>query len=561
MTGEQRWDVFVSYARADEAWVRGELYPALLSRLVDGRAPRVFVDVEPDGIPPGSGWLETLAHAVQHSRFFVAVYSQRYFASRMCCLELNWSMGVHSGAGRLIPVLIDTEVQVPFTYSQINWLSVRRADWVDRLCGRLGLTGERHRPRLAFAGAIADVQVNHTLPEQRVELTDPGTGAPAVGAEEVTVSAGAADGSLRGTLTVTSRDGVATFRDLSFAAPADAVRLFARCAGGEAVPGPPFAVRQPTPAPPAAGSGTPPELMFHLDGPGWLAVVQDRTLRLTSVAGEVVAQAALDDVPRLRARWRDRAAVAGWSGRVAVADAAGRARSYRLGSGIAVPGVLCPVDDRLHVGMWDGSVWALDLDSPEPERVLHHDAGVQALTYADGRLLVAGLDGVAAWYALDGTRLDLPSLAFEPVLWGLTARAGCVVAVGADAVHRLDLASGEVISLRLMSAEAVGAIVETDQAVVYDRHGHGLRFDVELEVRAGFRPPDGARPVDHDASGVVLVTAHPDGSHALLVAERVVHVNRSGPMAVSADGNQVTLADGRGLRTVAVADLLGTGAR
>jgi len=559
--GPQEWDIFISYAREDAEWVRGELYPALRSRRTAGGPPVIFLDTEREGIQPGAHWFESLARSVQLSRFFLPVYSVHYFASPMCRQELNWSMSVHAAGEQLIPIVIDSPIEVPFEYSQINWLSTRSADWLDRLCARIGLTGARGRPRLRFGATVEDVTVNHTLPEQRVELVDGHAGEPLPIEEQVTLYADPAQPELRGTLTAISEGGTATFRDLSFAAPASEVRLRAECPGCEPVRGEPFSVRGPVSDEPisALRSLVPDgdRILFFLADSQSLAAFEAGNLNVSPVRGERLAGAPLDDVPRLWARWEEHAAVAGWSGRVAVVDTTGASQAYKLGTGLAVPGALCPVDGRLYVGMWNGTVWALDVDSPVPERVFEHEAGVQAMAVADGRLLVADLDGIVTWYTSAGKRLDLPSHRLEHVLWDLWTCADCVIAIGARKVHRLDFESGRLLSLELPVTAATGALVESDLAAVFDGDGHGVRFDSQLAVRAEFRPPGGSRPIGGDVSGTVLVSAHPDGSHALMLGERVVFVNPSGPLAVSPDGRGVAFtSEQRGVTVMPLRELL-----
>jgi hypothetical protein len=110
--------------------------------------------------------------------------------------------------------------------------------------------------------------------------------------------------------------------------------------------------------------------------------------------------------------------------------------------------------------------------------------------------------------------------------------------------------------LRLLTAGATGALVEGEYAAVYDRDGQGVWFDAELELRAEFHSPAKSRPIGTDSAGTTLVTAYPDGSGALLVDDRVVHVNRTGPMAISPDGSRVALVEESGVRTVPLTTVL-----
>jgi hypothetical protein len=178
------------------------------------------------------------------------------------------------------------------------------------------------------------------------------------------------------------------------------------------------------------------------------------------------------------------------------------------------------------------------------------------MTLVDGRLLIVGFDGVTAWYTTAGEPTGAGGHRLEPVVWGLHTGPDCVIAAGAERVHRLDVAGDGLVSLRLLAAEATGALVEGAFTAVHDGNGQGVRFDTELEIRAAFRAPAGARPVDTNAAGDIMVAAHPDGSHALLVDDRVVHVHREGPMAVSPDGSRVALLGPSGVTTMPVESLL-----
>ncbi|WP_203841651.1 toll/interleukin-1 receptor domain-containing protein [Winogradskya humida] len=548
---ESEWDVFLSYSRADELWVRKELYPALLSRFVDGRPPRIFLDLSPDGLRPGSNWLSGLAEAVQHSRFFVAVYSARYFASPMCRQELDWSMTVHPARGALLPVLLDSGDQVPFAYSSIHWLSVTTHDWLDRLCATIGLTGRRHRFGLRWGTGVPDTPVEHTLPEQRVELVG---WSPGCGEEAVSLDAGPATEWLRGTLNMTTAGGIATFRDLSFSSPGTALHLTARYPGGDPVSGASFTVRGSAPEPAGVRPSVTDALWFFGDS-RTVAFLSRGALTVRSAGGQCTRAGEFSDRPRIRARWSRYTAVACWSGRVLVVDLDGRSTAYRLGAGPAVPAALCPAGDLLYAGMWNGRIWALRPGSGEVTEVLRHDAGVQAMAYAGGQLLVVGFDGRATWLSTSGDPVARGTHDLERVVWAAHATPDCVLVVGAAKVHRIGVTGDGLISLPLLTTMTTGALTDGDLAVAYDRAGQGCRFDAELEVRGAFGAPAGARPVETDDSGDLVVTAHRDGSHALLIDHRVVHVNPHGPMAVSPDGARVALAGPGGVDVVEVADL------
>jgi hypothetical protein len=513
------WDIFISYSHDDTSWVDTVLCRELRGRLIDDRSPRLFRDNDPDGLKVGSNWRRALADAVQRSTFFLPVYSAAYFASPVCRLEMDWALKQHERENRIIPVLIDPSVQVPFILSPINYLTTAQADWLERLCRGLGMYGVRDRPRLRFHTAPGDVRIDHTLPEQRIGLVGY---APGQDEEDITLDTAPSAGLLRGTTTVTTSGGVAVFRDLSIAAPTAQVRLVARYPGGDQAEGGPFAV--------------------HGRRPGRHAQRRAAWFAADSKTVVTLDQEAFDDVPKEFLRGDDSIAVAGWGGLLAVAAPGAERRSYSLGGdGLAVPGALARVEDRLYVGMWNGRVWAVDGKGGEPEVVLDHPAGVQTMAAVGLELLIAGFDGELAWYAADGTPIRRAAHRLEPVLWGLLIRPDCVIAAGAERVHRLDLDTDTVISLRLLPTEATGAVIGGELATVFDGDGHGIRFDSQLEVRGAYHSPEGARPVDMDDAGNVVLTAGPEGSYALMVDDRVVHVNQDGTTAIAPDGRRVAL--------------------
>jgi hypothetical protein len=554
------WDIFISYPRVDREWVRGELESALRARGFAGRPPRIFVDVGTEGLKSGAHWLESLADAVERSKFFVPVYSRAYFASRNCRQELNWAMWCHAADERLLPIARDPAVEIPFAYSQIHCLStVDTIDWLDRLCDQIGLSvlsDRSDRPVLRFGDTPDRVTVNHTLPELRITLVSEHTGRCARDGEQVTLSAEPASARLGGTLKMTSQGGTTIFRDLSFAAAAEEVRLVAEWSGGT-VRSDPFPVRQPvtgTPDPAPQPGHEPASAVFFLDDDravatlsrdGRLSVCRMRDGALDACP---VADAGLEDVPRLWARWGRYAVVAGWSGRLALAGVDGGTRALRLGpsgDGQAVPGALCPLRDRLLVGMWDGTVWVVDPDGVASKFV--HPDGIQAMAGVDGQLLVADLRGILKWYSPTGRALDRPVHPLESSLvWALWARPDCVVTICPDRVYRLDPESNRPVALPLPREvnAATGALAEGDLAAVFGASGQGVQLTSHLAVRNGFRCAPGHRPISSDASGKLMVTASEDGAHALIYKGRVVLMDPAGPLGVSSDGTLLARCSG-----------------
>jgi TIR domain len=81
------YDVFISYARQDQAWVfRHVFVPFRDAALPNGRKLSVFFDAL--SIRSGTGWQETLSLAIDASRFIVPVYSEAYFKQPYCKFEI-----------------------------------------------------------------------------------------------------------------------------------------------------------------------------------------------------------------------------------------------------------------------------------------------------------------------------------------------------------------------------------------------------------------------------------------------------------------------------------------
>ena len=109
-------DIFVSYPRADQGFVR-RLHAALLAQ---GR--EAWVDWE--DIPPTAQWLETIYAAIDEADAFVFVISRRSVASPVCAGELAHAV---DGGKRLIPVLredVEDEL-LPASLAPLQWIDAR----------------------------------------------------------------------------------------------------------------------------------------------------------------------------------------------------------------------------------------------------------------------------------------------------------------------------------------------------------------------------------------------------------------------------------------------------
>ena len=559
------WDVFISYAREDYQKARDladSLHKCITSR---GVPPRIFIDVDREGLPPGVDWEQYLEAALPRSRYFVALYSLRYFTKNVCQFELQRAVDLtKAGKVGLIPVLMEEAAKdkIWFTASKYNWVAVTHPNWFEILRDALGLRPAQDRRRLRFEGPPAGAVVNHTLPTVRVSVTGADGTTVLESGEPITLTTVPPDSGLNGTLVHPTVHGTATFADLSFRRAVESVRLLARAPGCEPVETEPIQVNPPAPQP----SG-PDRVHPRLPASGRQAFFPDGR-RVVVLNGEHLTVHALDDPdrlqalarlagrPRLWARGTDRLAVADWTGRVVVAEADGNTRTADLARapGLSVPGALVFDGDAPLVGMWSGAVWSLA--GAEPETVLDHRAGVQLLEVdGEGRLLVGDLEGVLTVYEEGQVKAEHP---LERLLLGIHHGPGYTLIAGEHHVYRLDNGSERPLVVDLPVKQLADALVGPDLSIVLNDEGLGVCFDAELGVHLGFRTVPGARVVCASRDGRLVVFEYPDGSHVLMQDGRI-EVTSAHPLAVSPDGRLAATSDGRGTLVLPV-DELRTGA-
>jgi hypothetical protein len=556
---DRTWNVFISYAREEHQpaqWLYDKLQTCATR---EGRRPSVFLDTGREGVMPGADWLDSLMMALETSSHIVPLYSHTYFEREMCRWELRKAFDLNQLRNlKIIPVLLESTARqlVPHYVNMIQWQGVTDPDWFERLREALGLeTGEARR-RLRFRTPVADVPVSHTLPPVAVQILD-GSGSPIEAADRVSLTAEEDGAILEGTLDLTAAGGAATFADLSFAAPADQVRLVASAPGCDPVRTSPFrvhalarpAVEPESPEHPRfAEHGRP---IFLPDGRS-LAVLGDGRLTVFPRQGEP-ASVPLAGRSRLWARGETCLAVADWSGRVTLARPDGMIRTFDLsGSGLSVPGGLSFDGDELLVGLWNGALWSISPGRAAPEPRGIHPPGVQALAHAGEHLLVGLLDGTVCVLS-DGRRVAERHL--EQVLLGVRLAGGHAIVAGERHVHRLNVPSGAATLIKPPMGRTIDARFAGDSVVILDSEGRGVRVNSELTVRAGFHTVRGARLTDADRSGQVLIFSYPNGSHVLMDDGRVVFTSDSGPLAVSPDGQRVALSDSGGITVVRRSEL------
>ena len=120
-------DVFVSYRQKDpdKRWVREILVPAL-----DAAGLDVYIDFR--SFELGVSVIENMAHAVDRSRYAVAVMSPAYFDSGFTELErvMAQHVGLEKRQRRLIGLMLE-ECAPPTELRPFLWLDVSEVDDVD----------------------------------------------------------------------------------------------------------------------------------------------------------------------------------------------------------------------------------------------------------------------------------------------------------------------------------------------------------------------------------------------------------------------------------------------
>jgi WD40 repeat protein len=92
-------DVFISYAREDQAFVRTQASALIAS----GR--QVWVDFE--GIPPTADWMREIRRAVEAACVFVSVISEHWLASEVCRVEAEYARQMRKRMVEVTPATAD----------------------------------------------------------------------------------------------------------------------------------------------------------------------------------------------------------------------------------------------------------------------------------------------------------------------------------------------------------------------------------------------------------------------------------------------------------------------
>ena len=120
------YDVFVSYAHGETAWVlENVVTPLRAATLANGRKLSIFFDTST--IRAGTGWQTALALAIDASRFIVPVSSEAYFKQPYCRFEIRrahrkWILA--GEASRCVLPVMRGHPKIPAPVDDIQALSI-----------------------------------------------------------------------------------------------------------------------------------------------------------------------------------------------------------------------------------------------------------------------------------------------------------------------------------------------------------------------------------------------------------------------------------------------------
>lgn len=552
-----RYDIFLSHAGEDETWVRDHLVePLQRCRRLDNKL-RVSVFVCVDGcLKPGGDYHETLAGLIEHSRFFLPVYSRDYFDSNECRWEINTALTLlNKNTPRLMPVLRDISAQdaVPLHVRTFQYVKAGDPQWWEQLCKSLEIR-EAPALSLSFVDQPRSVEVNQSLPTIRVAVADTSS------EEEIELACDSCG--LQGTTKVRTKDRMATFSDLSITAAAASTRLIAIATGVAEVRSEEFSVtaaatHSPAPAQ-AAGcrideAGEP---VFFGNGKA-IAIFGMGVLSVWSVDGQRLGRAtdaAIDPrYVRIIVAGPDQLVVATWAGRIHVLDANGGHRRWDLGAemGYSVPGAIAVSGRIILVGRWNGDVQLLADGQTDPLLLLRHHTGVCALAADEGRVYVCGFDKQLCAYR-EGRLVN--SCTLEQRVRAMRFDGDSVIAVADGQLYKIRKAGLRFQTQRLPLDRVAHQLIDTPLPVVVDSRGRGLRFDSDLAIRTFFHAAPGATPTSADHLGKRMVLRYPDGSHTLMVGRDIVFTHPTGPLAISAAGDRLAMGADHGLLVMRVTE-------
>jgi len=134
------YDVFISYSRRPSEnleWVKTHVYePLCRARKSDGTPLRIFFDT--DSIKIGESWHTKLINAIEQSRFFVPVWSDEYFQSDYCLLEMVRAAMKYDHQHDFILPLSKNLSEIPVEYTHIQFMDVTmRPDFIHEILNKV----------------------------------------------------------------------------------------------------------------------------------------------------------------------------------------------------------------------------------------------------------------------------------------------------------------------------------------------------------------------------------------------------------------------------------------
>ena len=543
------WDLFISYARENQIFVHKQLVePLRRYRTADGRPVKIFVDTL--SLRAGVNWMVKTTDAIYASRVLVAIYSDEYFDSETCKYELECgaSRDPLGERGMFTPIALSAAEgrKVNKAYNRFNWLNATDEGWFEALTNTLGYRLPSRIQTLEFENEIAAATVGAPIPTVGVEVLDEGRRVD----DPLEIRIIAESGTLRGTTTVKTQNGMAIFSDIFFDSAVESTRLVATADGCSAVFSSSFAVvpvrtvETPRGDPRIDVTG---EVYFFGD-PEVIGVAAGETLHVFSTAGQSIGRVAIPRLPRLLRRREAGLAFCAWDGSVVLVGSDGSRREWQLESkhGICVPGDIADgvAKDEMLVGMWSGEVWRL-LANGTHELFVRHPFGVQALEAGAGVLLVSDLEGKLGVY--NGQTLTL-SVSTEPVIRRLKLFQDSAVLIGEQQIYEYRLDTGKIYSVGLPMSERIVTVYGlAEKTVAVSREGRGILFHRE-QARQTFWTAPGCLPVSTDNDAQLCVFRHPDQTYSLWHDRRPILQGVTGGLAVSRSGKQVALGEGRDIK-------------
>jgi len=220
------WDLFISYARESQSFVLKQLVEPLRHyRTADGQPIKIFVDSL--SLRAGVNWMVKVTDAIRSSRVMIAVYSREFLASENCLYELDRgaSRDPLGARGMFLPIALSPAVGslVPAAYDGLNWVNVEDEGWFESVIKTLDYRRQGRIQELSFADEIRPATAGGPLPPVRVEVLMDGRRTN----EVLEIRLISETGTLRGTTTAKTQNGVATFAEIFFDTPVESTRLLA----------------------------------------------------------------------------------------------------------------------------------------------------------------------------------------------------------------------------------------------------------------------------------------------------------------------------------------------